>query len=120
MDGFETLLGDVRAFITQRRESLEELFDQIAVPGAEVYVLHDGRKGWMYGAKGRIIAVEEEWAKVMFSTKDVRKFRLKRLSRTPNGLDCYQAMQNFRLRNVKQIVDEGLFGRPTQGDSNSC
>ncbi len=67
-----------------------EALEHVAMPGTVVYVLHDGRKGWMHGESGTVVWANEQWVEVMFREHGPRRFRLERLSRNPGGLDCWR------------------------------
>ncbi len=84
------VISDAQAEATKRREAHEDAMDQAAVPGSTVYVLHDGRRGWMHGEAGTVVWANDEWAEVQFKDRCLR-FKLQRLSRQPDGLDCMQA-----------------------------
>jgi hypothetical protein len=87
----KTLIADAQAEATRRREAHEDALELAAVPGSTVYVLHDGRRGWMHGESGTVVWANAEEAEVLFKDRGALKFKLQRLSRRPDGPDCMQA-----------------------------
>jgi len=83
---------DVIADIEHRRELHEATMDHIAVPGSRVYVLHDGRRGWMHGQCGTVVWSNEEWTEAQFPGHGLRRFRTDRISRQPDGPNCARAL----------------------------
>jgi hypothetical protein len=87
----DRLLGDVKVFVAHCQAQQQDLHDQLAVPGTQVYVLRDGRTGWMRGAQGTVESTGDQLASIRFQEGAVRRFPLKRISRHPNGFDCWRA-----------------------------
>ena len=88
MNPIDKVLADAQAGATQRREAHEDALALAAVPGSTVYVLHDGRRGWMHGESGTVVWSNAEEAEVVFKDRGALKFKLQRISRTPDGMDC--------------------------------
>ena len=88
MNPIDKVLADAQAGATQARQDHEDALDLAAVPGSTVYVLHDGRRGWMHGESGTVVWSNAEEAEVQFKDRGALKFKLQRISRTPDGLDC--------------------------------
>lgn len=82
------LIEGAKAAATQARQAHEDALDLAAVPGSTVYVLHDGRRGWMHGESGTVVWSNAEEAEVQFKDRGALKFKLQRLSRARDGLDC--------------------------------
>lgn len=82
------VISDALAEATRRREAHEDALEGAAVPGSTVYVLHDGRRGWMHGEAGVVVSADTEWAEVQFPGRGLLKFKLERISRQPDGQDC--------------------------------
>lgn len=88
MSNEKQVISDAQAEVTRRREAHEDALEGAAVPGSTVYVLHDGRRGWMHGEAGVVVSADAEWAEVQFPGRGLLKFKLERLSRQPDGQDC--------------------------------
>jgi hypothetical protein len=80
------------AEVARRRADYAKALEHVAVPGATVWVLHDGRRGWMHGESGTVVWANREWAEVAFPGIGQRRFRLKFLSRQPGGIDCWRGL----------------------------
>jgi hypothetical protein len=96
-DNFCQLIEGVQALETRLRQDYEDSLDHVALPGTRVWVLHDGRRGWMHGVSGTVGSTDEEWAWVNFST-GIKRFKLERLSRAPAGMDCRLARIDSALK----------------------
>lgn len=88
MTDVQKLIADAQASATQARQDHEDAMDLAAVPGSTVYVLHDGRRGWMHGESGTVVWANDQWAEVQFKDRGALKFKLERISRQPDGTDC--------------------------------
>lgn len=88
MDALNKALADAQAGATQARQDHEDALDLAAVPGSTVFVLHDGRRGWMHGESGTVVWSNAEEAEVQFKDRGALKFKLQRISRQPDGMDC--------------------------------
>jgi hypothetical protein len=85
-------IASALADVARLRFEYIESLDLVAMPGKIVYVLHDGRKGWMHGESGTVVWANREWAEVMFRDRGPLRFMLKRLSRKPDGIDCWRGL----------------------------
>lgn len=88
MTDVQKLIADAQAGATQARQAHEDALDLAAVPGSTVYVLHDGRRGWMHGEAGTVVWANALEAEVQFKDRGALKFKLQRISRQPDGMDC--------------------------------
>lgn len=101
MTDAKKLIADALAETTRQREAMEDAMNLAAVPGSTVYVLHDGRRGWMHGESGTVVWANDEWAEVMFKDRGALRFRLKRLSRRPEGQDCWHGQMALALYEMR-------------------
>lgn len=96
-DNFRKLIEGAQALETRLRQDYEDSLDHVALPGTRVWVLHDGRRGWMHGESGAVVSTDEDWAWVNFPS-GIKRFMLKRLSRAPDGMDCWTAALKSALK----------------------
>ncbi len=72
----ECLIENISKHIQSSREAHEQSMNYVSVPGSTVYVLHDGRRGWMEGEAGTVESVDDQWATGYLKGRGTLKFRL--------------------------------------------